>query len=275
MTPEMQYIGRTALGQAWDCKNFTVMMTEYVPINRASNKAEWKSGMDVAFEVTEKLAGPTAECGFGKFCPVKIEQGEDNGLLVVKATFDCSIVSKYDEPRQKVATPVLTPASTQFEIYLNIYASCDTEGAAIRYTLDGSEPTEDSQLLPSGVAIRLDNTKTVKAKAFKDGFDASDVVTEYYEQHFITPEWGEGEWTIDTVGTAEYFPDDDEYYFSTIHGEKYFTIPKNGQIELYINGRNEGFWDSTDFDRTQISQRVTFINRDSGQTRSLGVSWEE
>lgn len=41
------------------------------------------------------LAGPDAKCGFGKFCPVNIEQGEDNGLMVVKATFDTYFVDEY------------------------------------------------------------------------------------------------------------------------------------------------------------------------------------
>lgn len=97
MTPSFEYIGRTKEGQAWDIKGLTIMMTEYVPMNRAKNKTTWCSGFDVAFEVTDVLAGPNANCGFGKFCPVNIEQGEDDGLLVVKATFDCSVVSKFDD----------------------------------------------------------------------------------------------------------------------------------------------------------------------------------
>lgn len=97
MTPSFEYIGRTKEGQAWDIKGLTIMMTEYVPMNRAKNKTSWCSGFDVAFEVTDVLAGPNANCGFGKFCPVNIEQGEDDGLLVVKATFDCSVVSKFDD----------------------------------------------------------------------------------------------------------------------------------------------------------------------------------
>lgn len=40
------------------------------------------------------MAGPDAKCGFGKFNPVKVEQGEDNGLLVNKAIYKCYFVDQ-------------------------------------------------------------------------------------------------------------------------------------------------------------------------------------
>lgn len=95
MTPTMTYIGKTANGQAWQCSDLTLQFVEYVPVNRAKNKEQFTSGFDAAFKCQRMLAGPDAKCGFGKFCPVKIEQGEDNGLMVVKATFDTYFVDEY------------------------------------------------------------------------------------------------------------------------------------------------------------------------------------
>ena len=92
MTPTMNYIGKTEHGQAWEVPDFTIQTVEYVPVNRASNKASWSSGFDVCFAAQQVMAGPDAKCGFGKFNPVRIEQGEDNGLLVNKAVFKCYFV---------------------------------------------------------------------------------------------------------------------------------------------------------------------------------------
>ena len=95
MTPTMTYLGKTANGQAWQCSDLTLQFVEYVPVNRAKNKEQFVSGFDAAFKCQRMLAGPDSKCGFGKFCPVNIEQGEDNGLMVVKATFDTYFVDEY------------------------------------------------------------------------------------------------------------------------------------------------------------------------------------
>lgn len=50
-----------------------------------------------------------------------------------------------------------------------------TEDAAIRYTLDGSEPTEQSMLYEK--PFELDKTTQIKAKGFKEGFRASSTLS--------------------------------------------------------------------------------------------------
>lgn len=104
MTPTMSYIGHDGKYLVWQVDELTIMTTEYVPVNRAKNKESYKSGFDIAFVVNDVLAGPDTEIGFGRFCPDKIEQGEDSGLLVTKSTFSTTI-QFYDEP---VPPPVPT-----------------------------------------------------------------------------------------------------------------------------------------------------------------------
>lgn len=53
--------------------------------------------------------------------------------------------------------------------------SCETEGAEIRYTLDGSEPNENSTLYSN--PLSLSGYTVVKAKAYKDGMTPTDVYT--------------------------------------------------------------------------------------------------
>lgn len=91
MTPKMTYIGHDGTNQAWQVDELTILTTEFVATNRASNKQSFVTGFDIAFQINDILAGPNAEIGFGTFCPIDIEQGEDNGLLVTKSRFSCTI----------------------------------------------------------------------------------------------------------------------------------------------------------------------------------------
>lgn len=95
MTPSMEYIGHDGADASFDVKDLTLQIVEYVPINRASNKLSCATGLDIANYVISYLGGPQAAIGFGKLCPKGIEQGEEGGLLVTKATFDCAIDCGY------------------------------------------------------------------------------------------------------------------------------------------------------------------------------------
>ncbi len=98
----------------------------------------------------------------------------------------------YENPGQ-VETPVIIPADgTLFEgNSQKISISCATAGAVIRYTLDGSEPTEDSAAYVGAFNIKA--TTTVTAKAFKEGIYASAVVVVVIHKRDCT----------DTIGLAE------------------------------------------------------------------------
>lgn len=55
--------------------------------------------------------------------------------------------------------------------------SCSTEGAVIRYTLDGSEPTSSSEKYTDSTSIKFTSTICLRARAFKDGMLPSDILT--------------------------------------------------------------------------------------------------
>lgn len=61
----------------------------------------------------------------------------------------------------------------QIAIDDQIKITCGTKGALIYYTLDGSTPTEDSTMYSGPFSV--EGTCTVKARAFKEGLDPSDV----------------------------------------------------------------------------------------------------
>lgn len=87
MTPSLNYLGHNGTTQAYQMDELVVQFVEYTPINRASNREIIVTGNDLASYTSELLAGPNAVIGFGKLNTKSIEQGEDNGLLVTKLTF--------------------------------------------------------------------------------------------------------------------------------------------------------------------------------------------
>lgn len=57
----------------------------------------------------------------------------------------------------------------------NLVLDFRMEGATIRYTLDGTEPTINSKLYK--IPLKISKPGTIKAKAFHQGFDPSETVT--------------------------------------------------------------------------------------------------
>lgn len=79
----------------------------------------------------------------------------------------------------KVASPVFAPASgIRFYPTTNVTLTCETEGASIYYTLDGSDPTDASTLYTA--AIEISETTTIKARAYKTDMAPSAVVSATY-----------------------------------------------------------------------------------------------
>ena len=77
-----------------------------------------------------------------------------------------------------VAEPQFSPSSCLFYPSTNVTISCATDGAEIRYTTDGSDPTESSTLYNGQIFI--DDDATIKARAWKGGMNPSVVVTATY-----------------------------------------------------------------------------------------------
>lgn len=74
------------------------------------------------------------------------------------------------------AAPCATPEITLIGAEASI--TCATEGAKVRYTVDGNDPTETSDIYTNSVT--LTEGQTIKAKAFLEGHKASDVASATY-----------------------------------------------------------------------------------------------
>lgn len=66
-----------------------------------------------------------------------------------------------------------------YDTPFDVAITCATTGATIRYTTDGTPPTPTSGLVYSG-PIRIPGTTVLRAAAFKEGYQSSDVDTHSY-----------------------------------------------------------------------------------------------
>ncbi|MDD4177847.1 MAG: lamin tail domain-containing protein [Bacteroidales bacterium] len=77
-----------------------------------------------------------------------------------------------------VATPLFTPGGGTYSNPVSVSITCETPGAAIYYTTDGSDPTEQSQLYT--LPLSITQTTTLKARAFLEGYNPSYITTAQY-----------------------------------------------------------------------------------------------
>ncbi|MFV0344473.1 MAG: chitobiase/beta-hexosaminidase C-terminal domain-containing protein, partial [Anaerocolumna sp.] len=89
-----------------------------------------------------------------------------NSSTTASATFTINTA-----PVETVETPTISPNGGTYTSTQSVTLSCATEGATIRYSTNGTEPTESSTAYTS--AIQVAATTTIKAKAFKTGMNSS------------------------------------------------------------------------------------------------------
>ena len=72
-----------------------------------------------------------------------------------------------------VVTPTLSPGGGTYSAVQTVTIACATSGATIHYTTTGLEPTESDTVVASGSTVTIDQTATLKAKAWKSGWSPS------------------------------------------------------------------------------------------------------
>jgi alpha-L-rhamnosidase len=107
---------------------------------------------------------------------------------------------EFDETKF-VAAPGITPVDTTFSLPAKVYAniSCTTKDAVIRYTTNGSEPTENSPVYRE--PFQITKTFYIKAKAFIEGSKPSLTKSSFIDVYDSTINglnynYYEGEWEL-------------------------------------------------------------------------------
>ena len=145
-----------------------------------------------------------------------------------------TLVAELDNRPEQVETPTITPYNTidgvTFIGTQEIYLFCNTDGAAIHYTLDGTKPTKDSTQYSGPFTI--DKNCVVKAIAVKEGMADSDVVT---SGNFIKVT-GIDEPSIRFSPDGKAYPANDTISFGDFSKEyEYVLVPKYGAADDYAN----------------------------------------
>lgn len=112
--------------------------------------------------------------------PFQVTETSTIKAMAKKANYQNSGVATLDVTITvpTVETPVFAPVAGTYADSVSFSLACATPDAEIRYTTDGTEPTETSTLYTAPVTLTA--TTTVKAKAFKTTWLASETATSVY-----------------------------------------------------------------------------------------------
>ena len=112
----------------------------------------------------------------------------------------------YTAPIHAVEAPTFSPAAGTYDEPQTVTLSCATDGVSIYYTIDGTEPTNESMLYETPITV--ETTTTIKAIAYLD------------EEH-------------STVATATYHINSAENPYTVTQALNFSEYPANG---IYVSG---------------------------------------
>jgi alpha-tubulin suppressor-like RCC1 family protein len=103
----------------------------------------------------------------------------------------------------KVGTPYFNYADGgTYSSTIGVSLTVVTPAATIRYTTDGSEPTEASTSIASGSSVSIAQSTTLKAKAFKSGVPTSNTAAATYTFVAQNPQFSPGTGTYTSAPTV-------------------------------------------------------------------------
>jgi hypothetical protein len=85
-----------------------------------------------------------------------------------------------EKPTPQASTPTASPPAGSLASSTSITLACATEGATIKYTTDGTDPTDTASTSTYANPIRITRDTAIKAIAIKAGWTNSEVLTAVY-----------------------------------------------------------------------------------------------
>jgi len=86
----------------------------------------------------------------------------------------------------KIGTPTFNAPAGTYSSDATVYISSATPGVTIHYTTNGSDPTESDPVIASGNSVTVDRTMTIKARAWKTGYQTSSIGSATYTMTVAT-----------------------------------------------------------------------------------------
>lgn len=117
-----------------------------------------------------------------------------------------SIVTEIYDFYQKVATPVISHESGNYNETIYVTITCDVEGSTIHYTTDGTTPDVYNTVYQKAITVPYTETTIIKAIAVKEGMLPSDMITASYNDNAILTFTGDGSWYTPENWNKGYVP---------------------------------------------------------------------
>jgi len=108
----------------------------------------------------------------------EVEDDITGGVRPAGAGYDIGAYEYGAMPKPVAAAPTFMPPAGTYSLPLYVALYCSTGGAEIRFTLDGSDPDEASQLYTEPIYVQTNTI--IKMKAFLKGYMPSPEVTGMY-----------------------------------------------------------------------------------------------
>ncbi len=154
-----------------------------------------------------------------------------------------SIAVTYAVATPSAENPTITPSAEEDTYWepITVTLSCATEGASVYYTTDGTEPTKSSSLYKDPISVSA--TTTIKAIAFKDGLDDSEIATKTFNFGPIFNSLSDLAAATLTKGTIVKVTLTNEVIKSISGKSVYFDIQKGGSdIQIYGKSNAPANW---------------------------------
>jgi hypothetical protein len=161
---------------------------------------------------------------------------------------DVSIIANGGVVTPVVNTPTFDPTAGTYYSTQNVTISTETEGATIRYTTNGVDPTESSSIYSSPISVST--TTTIKAKAYKTEMDPSEVASALYTI-VLTPTITVTEASVPAM-SAQVGATDTETI--TVSGQNL-----SANIGLAVTGTNASLFTLSTYSIVPVSETVTDV----------------
>lgn len=107
-----------------------------------------------------------------------------NPTTFTMGTANATVTANF-EASSTVGNPTFTVSEGTYNEAQSVEINCPTDGATIYYTIDGNDPTTESAVYSSAIAVNA--TTTIKAFAVKDGMTNSGIASATYTLKCATP----------------------------------------------------------------------------------------
>ncbi len=169
-TPVTGFIITEYLPQGWAITNASPYWSSYIG---KTNSYKWLYFFQFPvygeFTITYTVRVPVDASGTHNF------SGTINDQYSVRDIGGDTSISQH----AMVAAPVFSQQSqTFYNFFPDIEISCDTFGATIYYTTDGSDPDQNSTAY--SIPMHLTQSTTIKARAYKSGYSPSSIASAQY-----------------------------------------------------------------------------------------------